>query len=76
MPIYSIVKDSRRGERLVGVAGNSDQGFGGGAEKEVVGDLLVIEGNGGYGLGEGEDNMKILGLCVRAHKSTNVVPPP
>jgi hypothetical protein len=44
-----------------GVAGNGEQGFGGGAEEEAVGDFLVVEGNGGDRLGECEDHMEVLG---------------
>ena len=43
------------------VAGNGEQGFGGGAEEQVVGGLFVIEGDGGDGLGECADHVKILG---------------
>jgi hypothetical protein len=43
------------------VAGNGEQGFGGGAEEEAVGDLLVVKGDGGDGLGEGEDHVEIRG---------------
>jgi hypothetical protein len=45
----------------LGVAGNGEQGFGGGAEEEVVGSLLVVEGDGGEGLRECEDHVEILG---------------
>jgi hypothetical protein len=43
------------------VAGNGEQGFGGGAEEEAVGGLLVVEGDGGDGLGECEDHVEVLG---------------
>src|SRR5712692_3791161 len=34
-----------------GIAGNGEQGFGGGAEEEAVESLLVVESDGGDGLG-------------------------
>jgi len=43
------------------VAGNGEQGFGGGAEEEAVDDLLVVEGDGGEGLGECEDHVEVGG---------------
>jgi hypothetical protein len=44
----------------LGVAGNGEQGFDGGAEEEAVGDLLVVKSDGGDRLGEGEDHMEVL----------------
>ncbi len=44
-----------------GVAGNGEQGFGGGAEEEAVGDFLVVESDGSDGFGEGEDDVKVRG---------------
>ena len=43
------------------VAGNGEQGFGGGAEEAAIGGLLVVKGDGGDGLGECEDHMEVLG---------------
>ena len=47
--------------QTLGVAGNGEQGFRGGAEQEVVDDFFVVEGDGGDGLGECEDHMEVLG---------------
>jgi hypothetical protein len=44
-----------------GVAGNGEQGFGSGAEQEVVDNLFVVEGDGGDGLGQREDYVEVLG---------------
>jgi hypothetical protein len=46
---------------MLGIAGNGEQGFGGGAEEEAVDGLLVVEGNGGDRLGECEDHMEVRG---------------
>jgi hypothetical protein len=47
--------------KMLGIAGDGEQSFGGGAEKEAVGGLLVVEGDGGDGLGEREDQVEVLG---------------
>src|ERR1022692_705540 len=43
-----------------GIAGNGEQGLGGGAEEDIVDDLLVVERDGGDGLGEREDHVEVL----------------
>jgi hypothetical protein len=43
------------------IAGNGEQGFGGGAEEDIVDDLFVVEGDGCDGLGEREDHVEVLG---------------
>src|SRR5947207_1565725 len=47
--------------QVLGVAGYGEQSFRRGGEQEVVGDLLVVEGDSGDGLGDCEDYMEILG---------------
>ena len=44
-----------------GVAGYGEQGFGGGAEEQVVDDFLVVEGDGGDRLRERKDHVEVLG---------------
>ena len=46
--------------QTLGVAGDGQQSFGGGAEEDVIDDFFVVEGDGGDGLGEGEDHMEVL----------------
>ena len=43
------------------IGGNGEQGFGGGVEKDVVNEFAVVEGNGGDGLGQSEDDVKVIG---------------
>src|ERR1019366_9322219 len=43
------------------IGGNGEQGLGDGAEEHVVDNLLVVEGDGGKGRGEGEDHVKVIG---------------
>jgi hypothetical protein len=43
------------------IAGNGEQGLGGGAEEDIVDQFFVVEGDGGDGFGEREDHVKILG---------------
>ena len=47
--------------QTLGVAGNGEQGLGGGAEEDIVDGLFVVEGDGGDGLGEREDHVEVLG---------------
>src|SRR5437762_4520101 len=47
--------------QVLGVAGYGEQRFRRGGEQEIVGDLLVVESDGGDGFGQGEDYMEILG---------------
>ena len=47
--------------QAIWVGRNGEQSFGDHAEEHVVGDLLVVEGNGGDLLGEGEDHVKVCG---------------
>ena len=67
MKVQTLTPGMKHGEKAgfhtqtVGVAGNGEQGFGGGAEEEVIGDRFVVEGDLGDGLGDSEDHMKILG---------------
>jgi hypothetical protein len=48
--------------QMLGVSRNSPQRLGGSAEKNIVDSLLVLQGNGRYGLRYGEDHVKILGV--------------
>src|ERR1035441_7122735 len=41
-------------------ASNRAQGFGGGAEEDIVDDLLVVDRDGGDGLGEREEHVEVL----------------
>src|SRR5450759_2269518 len=43
------------------IGGNGEQRFGGGAEENLVDDLLVVEGNGGDGRGQSEDHVEVFG---------------
>src|SRR5277367_5446576 len=47
--------------QMSGIAGNGEQGFGSGAEQQVVDDFLVVEGDGRDGLREREDQVAVLG---------------
>ena len=38
-----------------------EQGLGGGVKEDAIDDFFVVEGDGGDGLGEGEDHVEILG---------------
>src|SRR2546430_16709260 len=45
--------------QMLGVAGDGEQGLGSGAEEHVVDGVLVVKGDGGDGLGESEDHVKV-----------------
>ena len=45
---------------MLGIGGNGEQGFGGGAEENVVDDLFVVEGDGGDLFGQSEDHVEVL----------------
>ena len=50
------------GAQVLGVSCDSAQRLGGRSEQNVVDDLLVLKGNGGDGLRQGEDHVKIWGV--------------
>ena len=47
------------GTEMTGVGGDGAQGRGGAAEQDVVDDALVLQGNRGDRLGDGEDHMEV-----------------
>jgi hypothetical protein len=55
-------EESDLSAQMLGVSGDGAQRLGGSPEQNVVGDLLILQGNGGDGLWYGEDHVKILGL--------------
>jgi hypothetical protein len=48
------------GAQMLGIAGNREEGFGGGAGEDIVDHFFVMEGDGGERLGDGEDHVEIL----------------
>ena len=53
-------EESNLGAQVLGIARNSEEGLGGGAEEDVVYDFGIVEGNGGDRVGKGEHHMEIL----------------
>ena len=47
--------------QTLGIARHGEQGFGGGAEEQVVDHLFVVKGEGGQRLRKSEDDVKVLG---------------
>lgn len=48
------------GAQVLGIGGDDAQGLGGGAEEQAVDECLVLLGNGGNGLRQREDDVKVL----------------
>jgi len=47
--------------QMFGIGGDGEQGLSGGAEENLVDGLLVLQGDGGDGLGQSEDHVEIGG---------------
>lgn len=47
------------GAEMFGIGRNAPEGLGGGAKEGVVNDLLILSGNGGNAVGQGENHMEI-----------------
>jgi len=53
-------EESRLNTPTPRIAGDGEQRLGGDAEEDLIEDLFVIEGDGGDGLGDGEDQVEVL----------------
>ena len=60
-PGVEHAEEAGRHAQTLRIGGNGEQRFGGGAEEDVVDDILVVEGNGGDGLGQSEDHVEVFG---------------
>src|SRR5690606_34012210 len=60
------------GTQMLGICGDGAQGLGGGAEEKTVDERLVLIGNGGDGLRQREDDVKV--LCVEEFGATILQP--
>ena len=47
---------------MLGVGSDRSKGLGRGAEQDVVNDYLIVIGDGGDLLGDGEDNVEVFGI--------------
>jgi hypothetical protein len=65
-------EESDLGAQVLGIGGDCAQGLGGGAEEKTVDQRLVLIGNGGNGLRQREDDVKV--LCVEELGATIVQP--
>ena len=60
------------GAQVLGIGGDCAQGLGGGAEEKAVDERLVLIGDGGNGLRQREDDVKV--LCVEKFGATILQP--
>ena len=58
--------------QVLGIGGNDAEGLGGDAEEKAVDERLVLIGNGGNGLRQREDDVKV--LCVEKFGATILQP--
>ena len=60
-PTMQYGKEAGGHAEMLGIGGNRQEGLGGGVEENVVDEFAVGEGNGGDGLGQGEDDVEVVG---------------
>ncbi len=59
-PAVQHTKEAQPHAETFGIGGDGEQGLSGGAEENLVDDLLVVEGEGGDGRGQSEDHVEVL----------------
>jgi len=60
-PAMEHAEETERQAEPFRIAGDGEQGFGGGAKENVVDGVFVVEGDGGNRLGQSKDHVKVVG---------------